>query len=203
MATRLKRHEQTERNRSLVLDAARRVFLERGYHGASLEQIAEAAGFSKGVVYSQFRGKGDLFLALLERRIAERAAENARVVEELSGSDALAGLIAHLHGVAREQAGWSLLVIEFRVHAARDPELNGHYAALHRRTIDALATVIETAFAAAGEEPVLAPRRMAEAVLSFGTGVELEQAADPEAFGGTRGAELLTRLITRSERSAA
>ena len=73
MPTRLSRAEQVERNRERVLDAAREVFLERGYAGATLEAIAEAAGFSKGVVYSQFAGKPDLFLALLERRIDQRA----------------------------------------------------------------------------------------------------------------------------------
>ena len=60
---RLTRAEQSERNRGLVLAAARRVFLARGYHGATLEQIADEAGFSKGVVYSQFESKADLFLA--------------------------------------------------------------------------------------------------------------------------------------------
>ena len=79
MAKRLNRVEQGERNRALVLAAARRVFLERGYAGATLEAIAEEAGFSKGVVYSQFAGKPDLFLALLEARIAERAERNALV----------------------------------------------------------------------------------------------------------------------------
>jgi AcrR family transcriptional regulator len=65
----LSRVEQTERNRSLVLDAARDVFMARGYHAATLEQIAESAGFSRGVVYSQFESKADLFLSLLEARI--------------------------------------------------------------------------------------------------------------------------------------
>ena len=69
---RLTRAEQSERNRGLVLAAARRVFLARGYHGATLEQIADEAGFSKGVVYSQFESKADLFLGLLEARISEQ-----------------------------------------------------------------------------------------------------------------------------------
>ena len=76
MAKRLTRTERSGRNRARVLEAARRVFLERGYHGATLEQIAAEAGFTKGVVYSQFDSKADLFLALLELRIAERALEN-------------------------------------------------------------------------------------------------------------------------------
>ena len=51
MATRLRRAEQVERNREMVLEAARRVFIDRGYAGASLEAIAEEAGFSRGVVF--------------------------------------------------------------------------------------------------------------------------------------------------------
>ena len=47
---RLTRAEQNERNRALVLEAARRVFLARGYHAATVEEIADEAGFSRGVV---------------------------------------------------------------------------------------------------------------------------------------------------------
>ena len=54
MAVRLRRAEQVERNREAVLQAAQRVFIERGYAGASLEAIADEAGFSKGVAYSPF-----------------------------------------------------------------------------------------------------------------------------------------------------
>src|SRR6186997_399416 len=93
MATRLTRAEQGERNRGLVLAAARRVFLERGYAGATLEAIADEAGFSKGVVYSQFAGKPDLFLALLDARIAERAERNAAVSAGLAGVDGLRALL--------------------------------------------------------------------------------------------------------------
>src|SRR5262245_25086032 len=79
MAVRLRRAEQVERNRTAVLDAARRVFLDRGYGGATVDAIAEEAGFSKGVVYSQFGSKADMFMALLEQRITERAAQNERI----------------------------------------------------------------------------------------------------------------------------
>ena len=201
MAVRLKRVEQTERNRSLVLEAARRVFLERGYHGASLDQIAEEAGFSKGVVYSQFRNKADLFLELLEIRIAERAQENARLVAAMREGDAVTALIEHLVRVGREQQEWALLVIEFRVHAARDKELNRRYAAAHARTVDALAEVIAGAFETTDEEPLFPPRRTAEIVLGLGSGVQLEQAADPYAVEGDLGPDVLKRLITRSGRT--
>src|SRR5579859_2908331 len=93
---RLRRVEQTERNRGRVLAAAREAFMDRGYHGATLEQIAEAAGFSKGVVYSQFASKADLFFSLLEMRIEERAAENVELVERLAEDGGIVALVEHL-----------------------------------------------------------------------------------------------------------
>ena len=92
-------------------------------------------------MYSQFQSKADLFLALLEARIEERAQENARLAGDLSVGD-LAVLLDHLVRGDQAPPGWLLLVIEFRVHAARDPELSQRYAAAHARTVDAMASVL-------------------------------------------------------------
>jgi AcrR family transcriptional regulator len=201
---RLSRAEQVERNRALVLDAARRVFLARGYHGATLEQIAEEAGFSKGVMYSQFDSKADLFLALLEARISERAAENARMAGSLREGDLLP-LIDHLARGDQATPGWLLLVIEFRVHAARDAELSRRYAQAHARTVEALAGVLATVSARDGQGRAVAPRRLAELLLAFSAGATLEQAADPAALGGRQVAAQLARLVeplVRPDRAA-
>ena len=199
---RLSRAEQVGRNRALVLNAARRVFLARGYHGATLEQIAEEAGFSKGVVYSQFDSKADLFLALLEARIEERAAENARLAGSLRDGDLLS-LIDHLARGDQATPGWLLLVIEFRVHAARDAELSRRYAAVHARTVEALAGVLAEVWAQDGQAPAIAPRRLAELLLAFSTGATLEQAADPAALGGRQLAAQLAQVLEPLVRPAA
>ena len=191
---RLSRAEQVERNRALVLDAARRVFLARGYHGATLEQIAEEAGFSKGVVYSQFESKADLFLALLEARIAERAAENARVAGSLREGDLLS-LIDHLTRGDQVTPGWLMLVIEFRVHAARDAGLSRRYAEVHARTVEALAGVLAMVGARDGQGLAVAPRRLAELAVAFSAGATLEQAADPAALGGRQVAAQLAQVL--------
>ena len=191
---RLSRAEQAERNRALVLEAARRVFLARGYQGATLEQIADEAGFSKGVVYSQFKNKADLFLALLEDRIAERAAQNARLAESLPPGEVRA-LVDQLARGDQATPGWQLLVIEFRVHAARDPELSRRYAAAHARTVEALASVLERVFAHDGQAPVLPARQLAELTLALSTGSTLEQAANPDALGGEQLAGQLATLL--------
>jgi AcrR family transcriptional regulator len=184
MATsrRLSRDQRTERNRAELLVAARRVFLARGYHGATLEQIAEEAGFSKGVVYSQFRNKSDLFLVLLDARIAERAEENAALARDRVSEEGAAAMFAHSVQVARSDPGWGLLVIEFRVHAARDAELNRRYAAAHARTLDRMAEIIGDMYERGGTLPPLPAHQLAEVMFALMSGVELERAAQPEAL---------------------
>jgi len=67
-AARLTRDERRAQTRERLLDAAAEVFNRLGYHGASLEAVAEAAGYTKGAVYSNFASKAELFVALAERR---------------------------------------------------------------------------------------------------------------------------------------
>ena len=188
MSARLTRPERSQRNRALVLAAARRAFLARGYHSASLEQIADEAGFSKGVVYSQFESKADLFLALLEQRIEERATENARFVEGLvagggcSVDRGLRALAEHVTRRERADAEWGLLVIEFRVHAARNPELNLRYASLHERTLAGVARVVDTIYEQAGERPPLPPADLARLLLTVSAGARLEHATNADVL---------------------
>ena len=191
--SRLSRAEQNERNRALVLEAARRIFLARGYHAATLDEIADQAGFSRGVVQSRFGNKADLFLALLEEQIADRAAQNARLAAGLRGPEGLRMLREHAARRNRAELDWGLLVIEFRVHAARDPDLSRRYAALHARTRQALAEVITGIHRRAGQPPPFPAEDMAQMILTVEAGIRLEQAAEPEgpeaptAFGLLRG----------------
>jgi AcrR family transcriptional regulator len=198
MAVRLTRTERSEQNRALLLDAARDVFLERGYQGATLEQIAERAGFTKGAVYSRFDGKADLFLALLGSRIDERARDNRELVAGLVGDEAAAALIEHFSRIAGTDRDWGLLVIEFRVHASRDERLNARYAALHERTIDELGELFGAVYERADSKPPLPRRQMAEFLLAMGSGAQLEHAANPQALGGELMAGVLTEVLTGS-----
>ena len=193
MSPRLSRAEQNDRNRALLLAAARRVFLDRGYYAATLEQIADEAGFSKGAVYSRFASKADMFLALLEDRIAERAGQNAGLARELAGTGNFAAVLDLAEREERAAPGWRLLVTEFRVHAARDPELNRRYAALHARTVDGVAAVLASVSKGDAEDLPVPPRQLAELALAIETGRALEQLASPDALGGP-GLPVLHRL---------
>jgi len=184
MSPRLSRAEQNDRNRALLLAAARRVFLERGYFAATLDQIADEAGFSKGAVYSRFASKADMFLALLEDRIAERGGQNAQLAEDLAGTGNFAAVIDLAERAERGAPGWRLLVTEFRIHAARDPELNRRYAALHARTVDGVAQVLAAVSKEGAEGLPFPPRQLAELMLTIETGRSLEQIANRDALGG-------------------
>ena len=194
MTVRLRRAEQVERNRGALLEAARRVFIERGYAGASLEAIAEEAGFSKGVVYSQFGSKPDLFFALLERRIDDRAAQNERIVAKSAGADALRELIHAANRYAGD-SGWPYLLTEFRALAMRDPELNRRYAQAHSRSVESLASALGRVYEAAGVEPTLPVRSLAEFFLGAVAGIALERAANPKALPDSDVAELTLRAV--------
>ena len=184
MSPRLSRAEQNDRNRALLLAAARQVFLERGYYAATLDQIADEAGFSKGAVYSRFASKADMFLALLEDRIAERAAQNAQLAREMAGTGNFAALLDQAERAESGAPGWRLLVTEFRLHAARDPELNRRYAALHAQAVNGVAQVFAEVSKEDAKDLPLPPRQQAELWLTIETGRALEQIADPHALNG-------------------
>jgi AcrR family transcriptional regulator len=187
MAPRLRRAEMVERNREAVLAAARRVFIEKGYIGATLEAIAEEAGFSTGVVYSQFESKADLFLTLLERHLE-------RFIAEYSGLEGWHGFVESVTKYARTDAAWTRVLVEFRVLASRDPSLNARYAAAHSRNVDRLAAALERLCVKAELQPRFPPRVMAEVFFALQTGTNLEQAANPAAVP----VETVLRMLTRA-----
>lgn len=156
---RMTRAESKAATRTELLDAARRVFVERGYHGASLDLVAGEAGYTKGAVYSAFGSKGRMFLAVYEREI------EGRVTAFRDGAnDPAAGARRWIERV-RAERGWTLALLEFRLHAARDPALNAEYAERHRRYLDTVTAVIGTD---------------ATKVIALGNGFALEALALPD-----------------------
>ena len=178
MRTGLTRAEKGEQVRRALLDAARSVFVRDGFHGASLDTVADAAGLTKGAVYSRFESKADLFLALLEERIAERVEQVESVLGSGSAERDSAAVMRQYLGIVREQMAWTLLVLEFRIHAARHPELNRRYAELHHRFRHALVEAATRSSDRAADEVV----PYVNAMLALGAGIALEHAAHGEVF---------------------
>src|SRR5918992_2559100 len=117
--TRLKRDESKAKTRALLLEAAARVFARHGFHGASVEEIAEVAGFSTGALYSNFSGKEDLFLALLDEEIAEDVRKYHEIFERARSLDeqARGGADEWMRELQRDPQHFALF-IEFWAYAA-------------------------------------------------------------------------------------
>jgi AcrR family transcriptional regulator len=197
MRTRLTRIERTEQNRERIVEAARRVFVARGFHTATLDQIAEEAGFSKGAIYSQFESKAEVFLTLLERRIEERAARQADYAARLDGIEDFETLHEEVARVSSADPAWRLVVIEFRVFAARDKALNRRYAELHRRTIEGVAALLRLLYERSRVAPPAPVETLAANLIAHDNGCGLEEAASV-TFRAADQSRLLVRLLGAS-----
>jgi AcrR family transcriptional regulator len=132
MRERLSRQDRKERTRADLVAAAREVFLRRGFHGASLEEISEQAGYTKGAVYSNFAGKNELFLAVLDAHAAGRARAYAKAaVGAASMEAALRALSREMTTGTGADPRWVPVLIEFWTHASRHEELRAQVARGH------------------------------------------------------------------------
>ena len=75
---RLTRKEKQAHTRECLMRSAAKVFTQRGLQQASIDEVAEDAGFTKGAFYANFKNKEELFLAMLDERFTERIEEIAR-----------------------------------------------------------------------------------------------------------------------------
>ena len=177
---RLTRAEKSAQTRAQLMASARQLFLRRGFHAASLELVAEEAGFTIGAVYSRFGSKADLFLAILDEHIDQIVAGVAQVAGLDQPLPAHAELLAGRRmALLERERDWFPLVLEFWSHAARDERLRREFAARHERLVGAYAGLIEADYARLGLALPLAPEVLARAVVAMGNGIALERLADP------------------------
>ena len=180
---RLTRDEKKAQTRARLLKAARTVFARRGYRGASLEEIAEEAGFSTGAVYSNFSGKADLFLALFEEHLAWQVREYTDAFARAGSLDEEArGGADRWMEILDAQPDYFRLFIEFWASAVRDPELRRMFRERAAALRDAVARLITEGAAERGiPVPPEAADRLATIVVGLGNGLALEKVTDPAA----------------------
>lgn len=179
--TRLTREQAREQTRTRLIDAAAEVFIEKGFHGGSVEEIVERAGYTRGAFYSNFEDKADLFLALFDRVTASQVAEVSAVVSSASSP---AELLVRLRD--RERRGerpWLILSTEFSLYAMRNPRVRPKFASRLRKLRRAYGRAVKTQFASLGIEPPAPLEDLAIIVHALDDGVSLQQQIDP---GGVR-----------------
>jgi AcrR family transcriptional regulator len=174
------RADSKRRTRADLLAAAREVFLKRGFHAATLEEIAEEAGYTKGAVYSNFAGKDDLFLAMLAEHYVKRAAVYAELALESDDVEETYRAVARFMFEAYQlEPAWWPLVSDFASHASRDPELRQRLHELREGFIDAVAATIEALAERHGMTFLLPARETARGSGALLRGMTVEWSIDP------------------------
>ncbi|MBV8959153.1 MAG: TetR/AcrR family transcriptional regulator [Actinobacteria bacterium] len=124
--------------RDALIDAAAHVFTQRGFHAASLDEIAETAGFTRGAIYKNFADKEELFFAVFDRSTEVNLAAFADRMDSSEGSELDAGAVADIWEAVRGRDRDNyVLELEFRLYALRNPEVQDRYAS-HMRTMRGL-----------------------------------------------------------------
>jgi len=177
---RLSRAQQRERTRERLLDAAADVFNRLGYHGASLDAVAEAAGYTKGAVYSNFATKGDLFLALLQRYAVGQARAQGEAIMALPLEKLGEYAGRAMSDQVRAREGWDLLQIEFWLAAMRDPVLREALACGSAEVWGDLGERLDRKFAEADRPIPFSGAEFAKLVNALGTGLLINLYIDPE-----------------------
>ena len=142
MAERWTRERRLEHTRSLLLDAAEEVFAEKGFTPATLDDIAYAAGYTKGAIYKHFVTKEDLFLAVSDRywrRYFDSFAEVMSTASQI-GAHELDEIAERWRQLSRDRgAEHAALGHEFTLYLLRNPDARERVAAKRAEVVEALA----------------------------------------------------------------
>lgn len=169
---RLTRAESRERTRTAIVDAAAKLFLRHGFGATSLEQVAEAAGYTIGAVYSNFDGKAALGSAVIDELYA-REERRLTAIEAEPGSESWFRAVGEWAEETIGDPQWMRLEIEIAASDAHDrPATADRYARLRQRCAEMIESVPS---ATAAVETEL----LATAIVGLALGIGAQRAADP------------------------
>jgi AcrR family transcriptional regulator len=206
---RLTRAEGKARTREHLLEAAARTFADKGFAGASVEEIAESAGYSTGALYANFESKEQLFIELLSTRrsraIERRANTVAEILDEEGSSheDPLGAFSRTFVKVASRNTELVALQAEFWLYAVRNPEAMGVVAAKLDEQVDVLEPLTTFAMERSGTDPGVSPRAVTRAALALFQGLVRQHRIDPAAVPDDLFAQALRWLFTGLQSAAA
>ena len=168
---RLTRRESQEATRARLIEAGESFFIRYGFEASPVERIAEAAGFSRGAFYSNFRDKDELFIAVLNRR-------------RLAISNALGEVFQREPDVAKrlravrdwyvnqgQQKQWIILESEFTLRAARNRAVRARLAAQQRQELETYSALVAQHFSEIGLTPGERPETIALSLMAIVQGL--------------------------------
>ncbi|MBV8295490.1 MAG: TetR family transcriptional regulator [Acidimicrobiia bacterium] len=195
---RLTREEKKAQTRERLIEAAAKVFAEKGFAATSLDEVADAAGLTKGAVYSNFENKEDLVRAVLEAHQNRQSGirDIATAAGTLEEQQAIAGRLFS-KSVSEERDAF-LLLLDFTTYALRNPALHADFLARNRAGRKVIADML--AENPGGGEPFKTDVDRAALIFqAIGNGIALEKLVDPEGVPDDLFDRLLPILIEAFE----
>jgi len=176
MSTRAERQAMT---REALVATARTLFLHDGYGATSLDRVALEAGFSKGAVYSNFKSKEELGLAVLDEIHQEMVAEVVGAVGVATTYDDAINAFDGWLKVRLGQPRWTALEVEFAAVVRTSPFVATELAARHVQIREAIAAMLLEIQRRTGMRLALPADQVALALLSLGIGMGAQRSLDP------------------------
>ncbi len=181
MSKRLSRTDSRAQTRRQLLEAAARLIGRNGYQATSVDDVVEAAGYSKGAFYYNFDSKDDLFEELVAQSIGDLVSS---LEDALAGSHTIEeklGAVQRALSEERQSRAENRLELEVLVTAVREPKVRAVVVDAYRRMRTAIASLIDEQFRDAGVKPPLPPDTLATAIIAGSKGFGLLRAIDPES----------------------
>ena len=202
-ASRMTREQSRANTRERLLAAARSAFARSGFHGASVEEIASEAGFSTGALYSNFDGKEDLFLVLMEREIDKHQREIAEAVRAQASMSARArgGAQQWMTMIDREPE-LLLLFMEFWAYGVRDARMRPRVAEQFARVRVLLTQLIVDGVRDFDLELDMPAEHLAVVIDALADGIARQKLADPDAVPDDLMGKVLALLLPAVTRPA-
>jgi AcrR family transcriptional regulator len=202
-AGRMTREQSRANTRERLLAAARGVFARNGFHGASVDEIAAQAGFSTGALYSNFDGKEDLFLVLMEREIDEHSREIAdAVARRPSIAERATGGARQWMTMIEREPELLLLFMEFWAYGVRDPQVRPKVAERFAQMREVLTRLIADGVREFDLELELPAEQLALAIDALADGIARHKLADPQAVPDDLMGNVLALLLSAASRPA-
>jgi AcrR family transcriptional regulator len=175
-----RRQKQAETRKSLLRSAAK-AFCRKGLEGASVEEVAQEAGYTKGAFYANFKSKEELFLVMLDERFSEQLDRIDSLLdgEEEPGEQARHAAADFIRSLRGEEE-WRRLYFEFVAHALRNDEFRQELATRHRALRTRLSEIYRRWSAGFPTEPPIPIEDIAAMTDFMGDGFLLDQLIDPE-----------------------
>lgn len=188
---RLTREEAREQTRQRLLDAAARLFPEKGFQATSVEDITEAAGYSRGAFYSNFKNKDELFIALLQSIKDEKHEALSGILAGGGDRRELGDKVRDFYANLCSDDDQFMLWSEAKMHAARCEEFQGMMRELERQKL-AQITVFVQRYCEQMNDDCPAPHGdIARGLMALADGMAVARVLDPERVDSARMRDVL------------